>query len=42
VGKSCLLMRFTADRFDEVTTSTIGALRRSESGALLRRVCAAA
>lgn len=24
VGKSCLLMRFTADRFDEVTTSTIG------------------
>ena len=26
VGKSCLLMRFTADRFDDVTTSTIGAL----------------
>jgi hypothetical protein len=25
VGKSCLLMRFTADRFDDVTTSTIGA-----------------
>eukprot|EP00879_Flechtneria_rotunda_P003109 GHRR01003330.1.p1 GENE.GHRR01003330.1~~GHRR01003330.1.p1 ORF type:complete len:205 (+),score=51.42 GHRR01003330.1:70-684(+) len=24
VGKSCLLMRFTADRFDDVTTSTIG------------------
>ncbi|KAF6253303.1 GTP-binding protein yptV3 [Scenedesmus sp. NREL 46B-D3] len=24
VGKSCLLMRFTADRYDEVTTSTIG------------------
>lgn len=24
VGKSCLLMRFTSDRFDDVTTSTIG------------------
>jgi GTPase SAR1 family protein len=31
VGKSCLLMRFTADRFDDVTTSTIGAsFRRLE------------
>lgn len=24
VGKSCLLMRFTADRFEDTTTSTIG------------------
>jgi hypothetical protein len=24
VGKSCILMRFTADRFEETTTSTIG------------------
>ena len=27
VGKSCLLMRFTTNRFDDVTTSTIGAER---------------
>jgi Ras-related protein Rab-18 len=37
VGKSCLLMRFTADRFDDVTTSTIGAscswALKSRSGA---------
>lgn len=26
VGKSCLLNRFTSDRFDESTTSTIGEL----------------
>jgi len=32
VGKSCLLMRFTADRFDEVTTSTIGKNRLASSG----------
>ena len=25
VGKSCLLMRFTADKFEEETASTIGA-----------------
>ncbi|KAJ9529498.1 hypothetical protein QJQ45_013850, partial [Haematococcus lacustris] len=24
VGKSCILMRFASDRFDEATTSTIG------------------
>ena len=27
VGKSCQLMRFTTNRFDDVTTSTIGARR---------------
>lgn len=43
VGKSCLLMRFTADRFDDVTTSTIGAFGRCvgdvfcASGGLCRR-----
>lgn len=33
VGKSCLLMRFTADRFDEVTTSTIGKHRLAQQWA---------
>jgi predicted ATP-dependent serine protease len=36
VGKSCLLMRFTSDRFEEATTSTIGAsaIARRTSGAV--------
>jgi Ras-related protein Rab-18 len=34
VGKSCLLMRFTADRFEDSTTSTIGEGGREGVGAL--------
>jgi GTPase SAR1 family protein len=39
VGKSCLLMRFTADRFDEVTTSTIGASAVAASKGVYLQLC---